>query len=125
MKKETGDKAAILAVCKYYKGEKKNPWEDKKLLDGNGEYRNRLDRERASLWFYESKFAEMMRTESGRKDLNVNLAEYRAYKGKKLPNIHELLLALLFDRYFHWSSSSPSDEQEMEAFYGFIRKFYQ
>ncbi len=28
MKKETGDKAAILAVCKYYKGEKECPFTD-------------------------------------------------------------------------------------------------
>lgn len=124
MKKETNNRAAILAVCKYYKGEKKNPWEDKKLLDENGEYRNRLDRDRASLWLYESKFAEMMQTEKGRKTLNANLADYRAYKGKNLPNIHELMLALLFDRYFHWSSSSPSEKTAMDGFYNFVRKSY-
>lgn len=27
MKKETGDKTSILAVCKYYKGEKEKPFE--------------------------------------------------------------------------------------------------
>ncbi len=26
MKQGTGNKASILAACKYYKGEKKNPW---------------------------------------------------------------------------------------------------
>ncbi len=124
MKQGTGNKASILAACKYYKGEKKNPWEAKKLLDGNGEYRNRQDRDHASLWFYESKFAEMMQTVDGRRMLNDNLAEYRAYKGKSLSNVHELLLALLFDRYFHWSSSSPSEKTAMEGFYNFIRKFY-
>ncbi len=124
MKKETGDKAAILSACKYYKGEKENPWEDEKLLGKNGEYKNSLDRDKASLWFYESKFVEMMRTKDERDALKENLAEYRAYKGKSLPNVHELLLALLFDRYFHWSSSDPSDPESMEGFYRFVQKFY-
>ncbi len=122
MDNETCDKAAILAVCKYYKGEKENPFE--KLLGKNGEYKNHLDRERASLWFYESKFAEMMQTVDDRRNLNEYLAEYRAYRGKSLPNIHELLRVLLFNRYFHWSSESPSEPAAMDDFYRFVQKFY-
>ncbi len=44
MKKETGDKAAILSVCKYYKGEKKNPFDwDKENAANN-------------FWDYEQQF---------------------------------------------------------------------
>ena len=122
MRRTTGDISAILALCKYYKGEKENPFE--KLVGKNGEYRNHLDRDRASLWFYESKFAEMMRTDEGRRSLNASLAEYRDYRGKSLPNVHELLLGLLFNRFFHWSSASPSDPEAMKSFYRFVKKFY-
>lgn len=102
--------------------EKENPFE--KLLGKNGEYKNHMDRERASLWFYESKFAEMMQTVDDRRILNEYLAEYRAYRGKSLPNIHELLRVLLFNRYFHWSSESPSEPAAMDDFYRFVQKFY-
>lgn len=124
MAKNTDDMTAVLAACKFYKGEKKNPFEDNRLLDKNGEYMDPLDRDRASLWFYELKFVEMRKTPDGIKILIENLDEYKAYNGKKLAGISDQLLALLFNRYFHWSSSSPSDPASMNEFYKFVKTFY-
>lgn len=124
MAKKTENKAALLAACRYYKGEKTNPYEDKRLLDKNGEYKDPLDRDRASLWDYESKFVEMRKTPAGIKTLMSNLGDYKAYKGKKITGVSDQLLGLLFDRYFHWSSASPSEPSAMNEFYKFVKTFY-
>ncbi len=50
MKKETGDKTSILAVCKYYKGEKEKPFEwDKENAANN-------------FWYYEQQFCHKYET---------------------------------------------------------------
>lgn len=50
MKKETSAKAAILSVCKYYKGEKKNPFDwDKENAANN-------------FWYYEQQFCHNYET---------------------------------------------------------------
>ena len=66
----------------------------------------------------------MRKSPNGIKILMSNLEDYKAYKGKKLAGISEQLLALLFKRYFHWSSSSPSDPAAMNEFYKFVKNFY-
>lgn len=50
MKKETNNRAAILAVCKYYKGEKENPFDwDKENAANN-------------FWDYEKQFCHKYET---------------------------------------------------------------
>lgn len=106
---------AAIAACKFYKGEKKNPYDHPK--EDSPDNQNK-----AMLWYYEEKFCQFTKENDGL--LDNALAEYKLYKGKNLPGIDEKLLALLFNRYFHWAETSPTDKNAMADFYKFIEKYY-
>ncbi len=90
------EKKDYIALCRYYKGEEKNPFEDEQgvKIDPHSDD--------ALLWFYEKRWVEMHMSESPiLSDLvydytGVGLADFSIHDGVPLS-----LQALLFDRYCH------------------------
>lgn len=90
----------LLTACRYYKGEKENPYQD-----GN----------KALFWNYERKWLEMFLDESD--TLVAYMDEYEKdglldFESKD--NVPTTLKALLYNRFLYWSEGSPS---EFKKFY--------
>jgi len=95
------DKSDYLQFCRYYKGEKDNPFDGK-------------DRSKAMLWFYESIWVhDMQEVHEDKKQekshscfdylneyVNYGLAEFEMQDDTPAS-----LKALLFNRYAHWLSA--------------------
>lgn len=86
----------LFDYCRYYKGEKTNPFKN--------------DDERALLWDYERAWCDMQRTRDEYVNDMVNeynvsgLTEFEPYDGTPVS-----LKAFLFNRYCHWNSGSTYD----------------
>ena len=86
----------LFSYCRYYKGEKKNPFPDYDV--------------RALLWDYERNWCEIQRNKDDFMhdivcEYNVNgLDDFEPYDGVPVS-----LKAFLFNRYCHWNSGSPYD----------------
>lgn len=88
----------LLTACRYYKGEKENPYQD---------------RRKSLFWSYEKKWLEMFLVESV--DIVAYMDEYEkdgllGFESKD--NVPTTLKALLYNRYLYWSEGSPSGFKE-------------
>lgn len=108
MKKED-----LILFCRYYKGEKNNPYEEKY-------------QDKASLWDYERFWIEHNFTEDGRYLLSEYINDYTSV-GLALFEMQDdtpvSLKALLFNRYCHWRSGSMIEC--VEPFKDFYLKYYK
>lgn len=97
----------LLKYCRYYKGEKDNPFEDK-------------DQNKSMLWFYESIWVNRYATTV----LDSTIDEYVHY-GLGNFEMHDhiplSLKALLFNRY---AKGSYSMQDAVEPFKAFYHKYY-
>lgn len=99
-------KADLLQFCRYYKGEKENPYEGK-------------DQNKSMLWFYEQIWADMV---SGNNPDSL-LADYCLYLKRDLPelvnNDHApmSLTALLYDRYTHFGGGPEGFKSLFKEYY--------
>lgn len=91
----------LLTSCRYYKGEKENPYKD-----GN----------KALFWEYEKKWLDMFLDES------QTLIKYRDEYVKdglldfeSKDNVPTTLKSILYNRFLYWSEGSPDE----------FRKFYK
>lgn len=96
-------KSKLLKQCRYYKGEKENPFEG-------------INQNKAMFWFYEQYWVSQ--SERGLPPIDsVTLAEYEAC-GLKSFSINDgvpmSLKAVLFNRFMHWFESTPD---EFKKFY--------
>ena len=99
----------LLQYCKYYKGEKRNPYKESQAENG--------------LWFYEMQWVEAMRR-GATKILDIYVKTYRAYGLAQLgesDNTHETYRAMLFNRY---ARTAYDVERAAERFKEYYTKYY-
>lgn len=100
-------KTELLKLCRYYKGEDKNPYEGK-------------DQNKAMLWSYEQIWLKM----AGEDTPNSLLADYCLYLHRDLPELIDharvpvSLIALLYDRYTHFGGGAEGFKKLIEEYYG-------
>lgn len=98
--------ADLLQYCRYYKGERENPYEGK-------------DQNKSMLWFYEKMWVDM----AGSNDPDSLLADYCLYLNRDLPelvnNDHApmSLTALLYDRYTHFGGGPEGFKNLLKEYY--------
>lgn len=96
----------LLQYCRYYKGERENPYEGK-------------DQNKAMLWLYERIWVDMASGDTP----DPLLAEYCLYLHRDLPefvnNDHApmSLTALLYDRYTHFGGGTDGFKKLFEDYY--------
>ncbi len=108
----TMDKQDLLKFCRYYKGEKENPFEGK-------------DQTKANLWSCEKFWTEHSITEKGRKSLAEYIDDY-ASVGLALFEIHDDIpasyKAMLFNRY---AKTAYSLADAVEPFKKLYKEYYK
>lgn len=98
--------ADLLQYCRYYKGERRNPYKGK-------------DQNKMMLWSYEQIWADMA---SGNTPDSL-LAEYCLYLHRDLPELVNndyapmSLTALLYDRYMHFGGGAEGFKKLFEEYY--------
>lgn len=103
-------KSELLKQCRYYRGEKENPFESK-------------DPDKAMLWFYEQMWVQ--RAERGLSPADSELLEtYEAYGLKPFNADDGVPLsykAFLFGRFMHWCGGNglETDREEFKKFYDY------
>jgi hypothetical protein len=101
---------ALLASCKYYKGEEECPF-----VADQGE-----DQNKRMFWWYERKWIKINNSENGEQELEgfasfcdmMGLGEYARLKGLPLS-----LVGLFYNRYDHWLMGPPDDFKEWLSSY--------
>lgn len=106
------NKKDLLPFCRYYKGETKNPFDEK-------------DQDKAMLWFYENCWIEQVSTGKGKEIMMEYISEY-SNAGLSMFEINDeipvSLKALLFNRY---SRGAYSMADAVEPFKEFYHKYYK
>lgn len=95
----------LIKRCRYYKGEKENPFEGK-------------DQTKAMFWFYEEVYVQEFLAESS--NLVDCYSEYVAYGMEdfsKDDDVPTMFKALLFNRYYHGDGGSPSEPSSFKKWY--------
>lgn len=101
----------LIAQCKYYNGEDKNPFEG-------------IDRDKSTLFFYESKWVEF--NEEGETELleaYIERYEYAGLTDLDTDNIPKSLKALLFCRWCH-CSGGYDEKIHAKSFRPFYKEYY-
>lgn len=110
----------LLKFCRYYKGEKENPYDNEGQGEEQGETQNK-----ALLWQYERAWIEANFSEDGKNMLMGYISEY-ASVGLAMFELHDDIpvsyKALLFNRY---ARTAYSIIYAAESFKKFYHKYYK